>query len=459
MESFMSLLRASVLLGASLILGACGTSSDCSYERPVANIKLVEGPGTIIDSHVLSAADSEVACDREHTYTWSLVRVPADSQMTNAIFQGNGQPGAATQELNFDAPGTYVITMVIFDGVQNSVEAIYVIEIASDNLPPVALAGPDQGAEVRTLATFDGRESYDPELKDLEYRWTLEDAPDASRRTSADIFDADEAQAQFIADVAGNYVFGLQVKDEFVWSEKDYVGLVVVSDNRAPIAQASDPGNPSEVLTPCQSIDPIVLNGTRSWDPEGKAITYEWGLVSKPGTSRATVDSFSDIYSARPTFESDVPGDYTFELRVHDGTLWSAWDEVTVTVQDPALNNFPTADAGMDIVVEAEATCYNYLGTWKCDACPDPRAELSAAGSTDPDGDKLSYLWSVTAGDNPVTLSYPTGPITTITPSAVPAEYGKKKTYGWDFEVRVSDCSGTDTASVSVSMTCEGTAR
>lgn len=455
----MTLHRASLLLGAALLLGACATQDDCTYERPAADIKLVDGPLTINDDHVLSAADSEVSCDREHTYTWSLLRVPADSQMTNAIFQGNGLQGADTQTLNFDAPGTYVIQVVIFDGVQNSVEALEVLEIDSDNLAPESSAGPDQSCEVGELVTFNGEESYDPELEDLEYRWTIEDQPAGSDATSADIFDADEPMAQFVCRDPGNYVFGLQVRDGFVWSEKDYVGLVVISDNEAPVAQASDAGDSSIELSPCASVDPVVLNGSRSWDPEGNPLTYEWGLADKPGTSTVTEENFSDRTSARPTFTTDVPGEYVFELRVHDGELWSAWDTVTVTVQDPALNNFPTASAGEDVTFEAESTCYNYAGTWKCDACPQPKNELSAVGSTDPDGDRLNYLWTVGSGDTEVELTYPGGPITKIVTETIPAEYGKKNSYSWTFDVLVSDCGGESTDSVTVTMVCEGIER
>jgi hypothetical protein len=443
------------ILALALAAASCTPEEECAYQRPEALIELISGDGTINSQHEFSACNSFVSCDREHSYSWSLVRVPGASQITDSVFSANNLPGACNQKLNFDVPGTYVIQLTIFDGIQNSVENLYVVEIASDNLQPEADAGADQSAFVDQRASFDGSESYDPELEELTFEWTLEGKPEGSRRTSADIFDADEPTPAFIGDVPGTYVFGLRVRDEFLWSAKDYVSLVVISDNQPPIAQASDSASPMVELTACQSLDPVSLNGSRSWDPEGSPLTYEWGLVSKPAASRASTENFDNPTSARPLFRTDAVGEYTFELRVNDGTSWSAWDNVSVTTKDLEENTPPTANAGADFKVDVEAKCYTFGSSTKCGDCPVPEFDIDASKTSDPDGDELNYLWLVTAGEG-LSISYPEGPVTTARPPTIPGEFGRTITRTWDLQVRASDCEGESTDTVRLTMTCVG---
>jgi len=456
------LLRASIVLGllgtASATLTACEPEEECEYERPVARITKTEGELVIKKNIVLSGEeDSTIACGLDHTYSWTFQSVPEGSSLTDSIFQANNTPNAGVQTLQLDVPGTYVVRMFIFDGTQNSVEAIYVMEVGADNLPPEADAGLDQSTTVGQLATFDGSESYDPEGDLQEYRWLLEETPPASEQTSSDIFGADSESAQFVPDTPGIYVFSLEVADGFTWSNKDFVSLVVPTDNEAPVAQASDPEDPTLELTPCQSLDPISLNGTRSYDPDGGELTYEWSLQSAPDGSAATDADFSDQTDPRPLFYGDVPGDYVFELRVHDGELWSAWDTFTVTLTDPELNTPPVANAGDDLEIDVQAFCRETTSGYSCNPCPNLPFELDASAlSRDPDGDTLSYLWVQTAGD-PLTFSYPTGPVTSAYPGTFPAEFGKtiRKTY--ELELRAGDCEEEATDTITLTYICEGT--
>lgn len=455
----MTLNRLSFLFALSLLGAASGCNEEepCAYERPAASIEMTEGDLLVGSPHTFSAADSFVSCDRPHTYTWTFLRVPGDSRLGDGNVQGQGTQNGGDQQFTFDAPGTYVIQVVIFDGVQNSVEGLIVVEVSADNLPPEANAGEDQAVLIGGKAVFDGSASYDPEDKLEEYLWRLEEAPVSSGLSSNDIYAADTPIAEFVPDVDGTYVFSLQVRDEFVWSEKDYVSLVTPVDNQAPIAQASDPKVPDAELTPCESLDPVKLNGTRSYDPEGESLTYEWGLVSAPDGSRATDDNFNDRLSARPLFSADEVGDYTFELRVSDGVLWSAWDFTTVTVNDIADNVIPVADAGDDVTIEGTAKCRNVGGVWKCPECPTVRFELDAAtGTYDANGDELSYLWVQSGGPDEIVLSYPGGPITTATPAPLTAEYNRTITRTWTVEVRASDCEGETTSTVELSYECKG---
>ena len=65
-----------------------------------------------------------------------------------------------------------------------------------------------------------------------------------------------------------------------------------------------------------QSVDKretITLDGSNSSDPEGRPLSFTWRQIE--GTQVA----LSDPEIARPTFSTLDPGNYAFELVVHDG--------------------------------------------------------------------------------------------------------------------------------------------
>ena len=90
-----------------------------------------------------------------------------------------------------------------------------------------------------------------------------------------------------------------------------------------------------------------------------------------------------------PTFTVPVGADSTpivFSLVVNDGTVDSTADEVTV--QAVAANTAPIAHAGAD----------------QTTLRPNDTVTLDGSGSSDADGDALTYLWTQVSGPA-VTLS------------------------------------------------------
>ena len=103
---------------------------------------------------------------------------------------------------------------------------------------------------------------------------------------------------------------------------------------------------------------------------DGDTLIFEWSLVSRPGGSSAAL---SDTTAVKPTFDVDVAGTYTVQLIVNDGTVNSAPDTVTISTE----NSAPVANAGADQAVMVNDT-----------------VQLDGSGSSDVDGDTLTFKWS-----------------------------------------------------------------
>ena len=78
-----------------------------------------------------------------------------------------------------------------------------------------------------------------------------------------------------------------------------------------------------------QSVDKretITLDGSNSNDPEGQPLTFSWRQIAGEQVV------LSDPEIARPTFSTLDPGNYAFELVVHDGVTASVPDTVVVDI-------------------------------------------------------------------------------------------------------------------------------
>jgi hypothetical protein len=98
--------------------------------------------------------------------------------------------------------------------------------------------------------------------------------------------------------------------------------------------------------------------------------------LSAPSTSSIT--SLTNATTVAPSFVPDVAGVYVASLIVNDGKLDSEVVATTITVE--TANTAPVANAGTAQTVTAGAT-----------------ATLSGTGSTDANGDRLTYKWTLTS--------------------------------------------------------------
>ncbi|MHC4112951.1 MAG: PKD domain-containing protein, partial [Planctomycetota bacterium] len=287
------------------------------------------------------------------TFNWAFAWLPTGSNATL------DDPNSVNPTFTPDIPGTYIPSLVVNDGAVDSEPDT--VTISTINVAPVADAGDDQSVYVGELVTLDGSGSSDPDGDPLTYHWSFISTPLGS---TAALSDPNSVHPNFIADVPGTYIGSLVVNDDAMDSEPDTVTISTI--NLAPIADAGDD----------QSIyvgDLVTLNGSRSADPDGDPLTYNWAFTALPEGSIAVL---SDPNSVNPTFTADVVGTYVVSLVVNDGTE----DSVPDTVSISTINVAPIADAGVD-----QAAHVGDLVT------------LNGGGSWDPDGDPLTYNWAFTA--------------------------------------------------------------
>ena len=233
------------------------------------------------------------------------------------------------------------------------------------NSSPTADAGPDQTADVGATVTLDGSESSDPDGDTLTYSWSIDTQPSES---TASFSDATVARPSLTLDEVGEYRIQLSVSDGNGGTAEDSVLVTASPTNNPPTANAGDDQN---VVTGNE----VSLDGSLSSDSDGDLITYSWLLLTIPEGSSATL---SDSGIVNPTFVADLDGQYIAELTVSDGTSSSAADSVTITAA--TANSIPVADAGGDQNV-----------------APNTLVILDGSGSSDADGDGLTYLWSLTS--------------------------------------------------------------
>ena len=146
--------------------------------------------------------------------------------------------------------------------------------------------------------------------------------------------------------------------------------------NTAPVANAG----PNQTVALGTT---VTLNGTASSDVDGNPLTYLWSFVSVPAGSGATL---ANPTTAKPTFLVDKAGQYVVQLVVNDGIVNSLPATVTIATSNTA----PVANAGPNQTVAVGAT-----------------VTLDGSGSTDADGNPLTYQWSF--------VSVPTGSAATLT--------------------------------------------
>jgi len=238
-------------------------------------------------------------------------------------------------------------------------------EPITSNLAPVANVVADQTVTVGNSMSLYSTGSYDPdENYPLTYEWQIISNPDGSTADSS-VSGSSDPIFTFTVDLPGEYAIELVVTDNLGMASEPYI-VVVSTSNSMPVADAG----PDQALADEDTT--IVLDGSRSFDPDGGTITYAWRIVEKPPWSSAVL---TDPTAVNPTFVADLLGTYVVELIVTDDHgLDSYADEVVITSE----NVKPVADAGGNQVVLVGDT-----------------VSLDGSGSYDANLDPLTYHWNM----------------------------------------------------------------
>ncbi|WP_417666397.1 PKD domain-containing protein [Roseibium sp.] len=260
-------------------------------------------------------------------------------------------------EVTLENPGVYAATLTISDdsGAENSLAEDQLT--ISVNHTPVAHAG-DNVVTADSLVVFDATRSQDADGDGLTYTWDFGDGKTATGTQVAHTYPA-----------GGTYPVLLTVSDGTGLSNGTDQDAITVTINNAPVAVA---GENTRICTG----DILVLDGSKSYDPDGGVLKYAWDFGD---------GSASDIVN--PTKSYRRGGTYPVTLSVTDSSGLAnntASDRIAVTVDQA-----PVADAGPDLKV-----------------CANTEVFFDGSNSWDADGVVNRYLWDFgdggsSGGDKP----------------------------------------------------------
>ena len=240
---------------------------------------------------------------------------------------------------------------------------------AAPNVPPQAQAGSDQTVVAGTVVSLMGGASSDSDGRVSSYLW---------QQLSGDSVELDAgatATASFDSTVIATdqtLQFQLTVTDNDGASAADTVAVEV--NAALPVADAGVDQSIGERRS-------VFIGGTGSRDAGGAITHYRWLQRSGPAVTLTGADSSQARFTA-PSVDGQAqsPVELTFELTVSDEFGETASDAVQVSVTNTLIA--PLADAGDN----------KTLDTTGAEASP-LIATLIGGGSSDPDGEIVSYAW------------------------------------------------------------------
>ncbi len=435
--------------------------------RPVAKI----APVTLAEIGIEITVDGSQSYDLNGDalqYQWSVLHAPTDVALNNA-----NTPGPSFIP---DATGVYVLQLSVSDGITSSVPQTVLIstslstpfanadayDLPTDfvddlsafgnevehwalvqtlesntvsslramqltvagedlvSLPDTAIIGAGNLAPAAAPVDMDTivsgetvrlmSSAIDPNGDAVNTHWSLLSKPDQSALSIA-IADQSAPLLDITPDVPGEYLVQLAADDGTLLAEPVVYRLSVI--NSAPQAGIA-------AINDHFVGDGIALDGRSSFDRDGDPLRYEWAVVAAPDTSVAKIVDAGQVLAS---FAPDQQGDYQLRLTVSDH-LQSASEVVSFTV----LNQAPEALLdGPSLSIAGESV--TFTGT----------------GSTDPDGDALTYAFEIIDPDGQIMGAVTDGADMTFAPEPLGT-----------YQVALTVTDGTATAQTSMGLVVEG---
>lgn len=353
------------------------------------NIALTTGTGTQAVA-VNAGADQNLASGTTQatltgtltgtaTTTWSKVSGPAGGTISNASNLSTAVTGLTA--------GSYVFRLTA-TGQSGSATDDITVTIAAPAAPantaPTATAGNNIIITLpANTANFSGSGS-DADGSIRSYAWTQISGPNTAK------FGAANAASTSVSGlVQGAYVFRLTVTDNEGATGTDDITVTVnaAASSTPSTPPAATPTTPAPT-TPANKaptvsagdnrtitlpVNSVTLTGTAT-DSDGTITKWTWSVVSGTG---ATINPSN---AASTTVSGLSAGTYVFRLTVTDNSGATAYDDVSIFVNQPS-NQPPVAHAGVNQTAVAGTT-----------------VTLNGSASKDPDGSLTAFLWKQVSG-------------------------------------------------------------
>jgi hypothetical protein len=368
-------------------------TASIANSAPVANAGLPQN--VVVKSLVMLDGTGSTDVNEDMlSFKWIMLSKPEGS---NAVLTATWSP---VPKFTADVVGTYLIGLMVNDGKVDSVQTAVTVTAAEKNSVPVANAGVNQNVVVSTTAdvVLDGTASADADKDFLTYKWVLISKPDGS---AAVLANSTSNKSSFKADKEGTFVATLLVNDG-KGADSEVVSTTVTASrvNSVPVARVGA----DQTIKWSSTLPLVKLDGSFSTDADLNPLSYRWAFMSVPPDS--TLTTLTGATTGTPSFTPDKPGVYVASLIVNDGKQDSVAVATTITVE--SNNTAPVANAGTAQTVVAGAT-----------------ATLSGALTTDAEGDRMTYTWTLTSRPTGSTVSgsFLTNS-TTLTPTLKTDEVG-----------------------------------
>lgn len=323
---------------------------------------------TILDGSISFDPDGNIV-----SYKWKKITGPEKFIFSDATKN-------VTNFSNLEE-GIYIVQLTVTDNNKAETSDTIEITVIKPNIPPVAKAPKTIYLTLPSNSTnLDGTGSYDIDGTITKYLWQRVSGPYKFNLT-----DNETAIASVKDLIVGTYQFKLTVTDNDGEKNIDTVNILVEKPNKAPVAKIS---GIAKLTLP---VNTTVLDGSSSYDPDGKIVSYKWKKISGP-----VKFTLSDPDKAVTTFSNLVEGVYQVQLTVTDDDKTVQTDEITITVSRP--NKLPIAKAVKSTTI----------------TLPENSVNLDGSSSTDPDGNIVSYKWDKLSGPFKITFVNPNNASATV---------------------------------------------
>ncbi|MCD6200941.1 MAG: T9SS type A sorting domain-containing protein [Bacteroidales bacterium] len=292
-------------LFSSFVNGSVHRVDQVSY-RPVANagdnLSLTEGTSGYLDGSASFDYDGDSL-----TWAWQAPDgIPLDDTTSS-------RPRFTAPLVNENT--VFTVTLVVSDGTEISDPDQVTITVLQVNHAPVSDAGTDMSYAEGSSVSLDGSASWDPDDDALSYQWSSLDG--------IVLFNNTGTKPSFILpQVTENtpYRFTLVVNDGSVSSSSDTVTITSIQIDKKPVAFA---GGDFSIQENTQA----ALDGSLSYDPENKPVSWRW--IAPAGIILSSDTIPKPVFTAPLVHRDSI---LVFSLVVYDGTQYSEPDQVLVTI-------------------------------------------------------------------------------------------------------------------------------